>query len=52
MSQLEEKAAVSLVSLASIHDGQKPRADDTVWGRQDLAITVLGDPAAGTAVGM
>jgi len=23
-----------------------------VWGRQDLALTALGDPAAGTAVGM
>jgi hypothetical protein len=27
-------------------------ADHSVWGRQDLALTVLGEPAAGTAVGM
>lgn len=25
---------------------------ETVWGRPDLALTVLGEPAAGTAVGM
>lgn len=28
------------------------RVDHLVWGREDLAITVLGEPAAGTAVGM
>lgn len=50
MNQHEEKDDVSLVS--SFESSSPRSADDLVWGRQDLALTVLGDPAAGTAVGM
>jgi hypothetical protein len=49
-SQLEEKVDGSLVSRPCIYTGCT--IDNPVWGRQDLALTVLGEPAAGTAVGM
>jgi hypothetical protein len=51
-SQLEEKVDESLVRCLGLLAGIGTIADHAVWGRQDLALTVLGEPAAGTAVGM
>lgn len=52
MSQPEGKVDVSLVhshmTLSLTHEWGLI----AVYGRPDLALTVLGEPAAGTAVGM
>jgi len=50
MNQHAERDGVSLVSSLEFY--VRNELNGLVWGRQDLTLTVLGDPAAGTTVGM